>query len=124
MRSYKNIMVESLTNSKKYIFSSPFIIYTMELHEPYYEKHILVCVIDKSATGKNSCGPKDAEEIWKKLKSYVKENNLKAKIRVSKTYCLDLCSHGPIVTIYPENTVYKQVKLSDVEEIIKKHLIN
>ena len=94
----------------------------MEQHKPYYDKHILVCVMDKSHAGKDSCGPKNAEEIWKKLKYYVMENDLRDKIRVSKTYCLDLCSFGPVVTIYPENIVYKKVQLSDVEEIIKKHI--
>ena len=93
----------------------------MELHKPYYEKHIFVCVNSREVP-EESCGPKNSAEIHKRLKDYVKEHGLRDKIRVSKSYCMDLCSHGPVVSIYPENVVYKKVTLDDVNEIIKKHV--
>lgn len=93
----------------------------MELHAPYYKKHIIVCVNEKPLPDE-SCGTKGSFEIHKKLKEYVKDNKLNTIIRVSKSLCQDMCSFGPVVSIYPENIVYRKVTLDDVPEIIRKHV--
>lgn len=93
----------------------------MEQHKPFYQKQIFVCVNEKQLP-EDSCGTKGSAEIHKKLKDYVKEHGLKDRIRVSKSLCQDLCSFGPVVSIYPENIVYKRVKLEDIDEIIRRHI--
>lgn len=93
----------------------------MEQHKPYFKKQIFVCTKQKPGP-KESCHPKDSEEIHKKLKEYVKDKGLQDKIRISKSLCQNLCSHGPVVSIYPENIIYKKVTIDDVGEITKKHI--
>lgn len=90
----------------------------MQQITPKYDKQIFVCIMNKEH--KESCAPKDAVEIHRRLKAYVKENNI--PVRVSKSYCQGLCSQGPIVSIFPDNIYYKEVSLEDVNDIIKKHL--
>jgi len=89
---------------------------------PYYQKHIIVCLNVREDPSKDSCGTKNSEEIHKRLKDYVKEHGLGRKVRVSKSMCQDLCAHGPIVSVYPDNVVYSKVTLEDVDVIIKKHI--
>ena len=39
----------------------------------------------------------------------------------SRTGCLGLCGVGPNVSIYPDNIIYKSVKVEDVKEIVMEH---
>ena len=38
-----------------------------------------------------------------------------------RTGCLGLCGVGPNVSIYPDNIIYKSVKVEDVKEIVMEH---
>jgi (2Fe-2S) ferredoxin len=44
------------------------------------------------------------------------------KIRVNNAGCLDRCTEGPVVVIYPEAVWYTYVDREDVDEIISEHL--
>ena len=37
--------------------------------------------------------------------------------------CLDACSQGPAVVVYPEGVWYGHVKVEDVPEIVESHLV-
>ncbi len=78
--------------------------------------HISVC----AGTG---CSALDSHKIVEQLQYYVKEYNLEDKIEVSITGCFGFCAKGPIVKIFPDNTFYVHVKVSDAERIIKEHFI-
>ena len=58
-----------------------------------------------------------------KFKSLLKTHGLNVDIRAQKTGCLNVCSWGPALVVYPEGVWYKNVQLSDVEEIVNEHLI-
>ena len=45
------------------------------------------------------------------------------KVSVNQVGCFGFCSQGPFVKIFPEDTLYRLVKLEDVEEIVEKDLI-
>lgn len=45
------------------------------------------------------------------------------KIRINTAGCLDRCSEGPVLVIYPEGTWYTYVDNEDIDEIIGEHLI-
>ena len=45
------------------------------------------------------------------------------KVRVNKAGCLDRCSDGPVLVVYPAGIWYTLVDTEDVEEIIQSHLI-
>ena len=94
----------------------------MQEIKPYYQKHLIVCLNIREDPTKDSCGTKNSTAIHQRLKDYVKEKGLGKKVRVSKSMCQDLCAHGPIVSIYPDNIVYSRVTLEDVDKIIKKHI--
>ncbi len=78
--------------------------------------HVLVC----GGTGcTSSGGVKIIEEFEKRLA----ENNLEKEVKVIKTGCFGLCALGPVVVVYPEGAFYSMVKVEDVEEIVKEHLL-
>ena len=45
-------------------------------------------------------------------------------IRINSAGCLDRCSEGPVMVIYPEETWYTFVDEQDIDEIIEEHLVN
>ncbi len=51
------------------------------------------------------------------------ERGLSEKVTVNQVGCFGFCSQGPFVKIYPEDTLYRLVKLEDVEEIVDTDLI-
>jgi NADP-reducing hydrogenase subunit HndC len=57
------------------------------------------------------------------LVSSVAARDLAREIRVVETGCLGPCDLGPIIVVYPEGTVYTQVSVGDVEEIVAEHLV-
>ena len=48
----------------------------------------------------------------------------KIKIRVNLAGCMNRCSEGPVLVIYPEGTWYTFVDETDIDEIIQSHIIN
>lgn len=58
-------------------------------------------------------------------KARIKELDLNGagKIRINKSGCLDRCSEGPCVVVYPEGVWYTYVDVQDIDEIIDRHLI-
>ncbi len=96
----------------------------MESHTPY-EKLISVCVNFREEG--SCCAKRGSKEIVEALKDYVKKNGLKGRIRVARSGCLGLCEVGPNVAVVgpdsgPGGTWYKGVQMSDVSEIIEKHI--
>ncbi len=78
--------------------------------------HVLVC----GGTGCTSSGSiKLIDEFEKRLA----ENGLEKEVKVIKTGCFGLCALGPVVVVYPEGAFYSMVKVEDVEEIVKEHLL-
>jgi NADH:ubiquinone oxidoreductase subunit F (NADH-binding)/(2Fe-2S) ferredoxin/NAD-dependent dihydropyrimidine dehydrogenase PreA subunit len=60
------------------------------------------------------------EEFEKKIKFYDLENT----VSVFANSCFGLCDKGPVVIIYPDCTMYATLKVEDVDEICREHLIN
>ena len=44
-------------------------------------------------------------------------------VRINKAGCLDRCSMGPVLVIYPEAVWYTWVDREDLDEIIERHLV-
>ncbi len=81
--------------------------------------HIFVCSSSR-LTGeiKGFCAQKEGLEILENFVEEVQDRSLDADIMVTNTGCLGLCSMGPIVMIYPEQTWYGKVSPDDVEDIM------
>ena len=84
--------------------------------ERKYTKEVIVC-------GGTGCLSSGNDKILENLKRRIKELGLESEIRVIKTGCVGFCEKGPIVKIMPDNTFYTEVSPNDVEEIIKKDLM-
>jgi len=93
----------------------------MESRRPPYLKHLFVCTNQRDP-GAICCAHGDSEAIKEKLKSFVKANGLKGKVRISSSGCQDLCAQGPNVMVYPDYLWYHHVKLKDVDQIIQEQL--
>ena len=45
------------------------------------------------------------------------------KVRVNTCDCLGPCFDGPNLVVYPEGVWYTGVTLSDVDELVREHLV-
>ena len=80
------------------------------------KRHILVC-------GGTGCLSSRSEEIIERFEALIAEKHLEDKVTVNKVGCFGFCSQGPFVKIFPEDTLYRMVKVEDTEEIIEKDII-
>lgn len=81
------------------------------------KRHIVVC-------GGTGCLSSESKEILEELQKLIKEHNLEDKVEANIVGCFGFCSQGPFVKIYPEDTLYHAVKVSDVAKIFDEDIIN
>ncbi len=83
------------------------------------QRKILVCC----GTG---CLANNSYEIYKELKNKIKDldNSVSVETMVKATGCNGLCEKGPIVKIQPDDISYFNVKITDVEDIVNKTILN
>ena len=79
-------------------------------------RHIVLC-------GGTGCLSAHSTEIMERFKALLKEKGIENKATVNQVGCFGFCSQGPFVKIYPEDTLYKMVKIEDVDEIVEKDII-
>ena len=80
------------------------------------KRAILLC----GGTGCISSNSMDIKAAFEKL---VADNHMEDKVSVNIVGCFGFCSQGPFVKIFPEDTLYRLVKIEDVEEIFSKDII-
>ena len=76
------------------------------------KRHILIC-------GGTGCLSTNAGEIKAEFEKLIVEKGLQDKIDINQVGCFGMCSQGPFIKIYPEETLYRMLKVSDVEEILE-----
>ena len=97
---------------------------TYEIKMPKFTHHIFVCENFRDPSDpRGCCAAKGSEAIRKRFKEEIKSRGLKGQVRANKAGCLDQCSLGPTVVIYPEGVWYGHVNENDVAEIIESHVI-
>ena len=90
---------------------------------PKFTHHIFICENHRDDDDpRGSCGAKGSEKIREKFKDEIKSRGLKGIVRANKAGCLDQCSKGPAVVIYPEGIWCGGVQLDDVGDIIDQHI--
>ena len=90
------------------------------------DRRLFVCVKQKSGVG---------EDVAKALKKELKTQGLKNQVldgekwrtQVQTCNCLDLCRHckkgpGAALIVYPEGTVYGDVRPADAAELVAQHV--
>ncbi len=73
--------------------------------------------------GGTGCLSSNSKEIREKFAQVIHEKGLDDRVTVNQVGCFGFCSQGPFVKIFPEDTLYRMVKMEDVEEIVEKDLI-
>ncbi len=73
--------------------------------------------------GGTGCLSSNSAAILEKIKALIAEKGLSDKVSVNQVGCFGFCSQGPFVKIFPEDTLYRLVKIEDVEEIIETDII-
>src|SRR4026209_2081125 len=86
-----------------------------------YVRQIHVCINNRNGESP-SCGYSGSEEIVEELRKVTKERNLKGKIRVVRSGCLDVCAFGPNMMIWPEGLWYMKVSKADVPQIVEQYM--
>jgi (2Fe-2S) ferredoxin len=86
-----------------------------------YKRQIYVCINNRHGES-ISCGYSGGEEMAEELKKVAKEMNLKGKLRVARSGCLDLCAFGPNMMIWPEGLWFMKVTKEDLPKIIDTYM--
>ncbi len=90
-----------------------------------FQHHIFICTNRRASDdSRGSCAGRDSEKVLIAFKQGLVKHKLSGKVRSNSSGCLDNCSRGPSVVIYPDGVWYGAVKPEDVEEIIVEHLLN
>ncbi len=84
-----------------------------------YDRHVFVCT-----SGETCPTQGDVEKYVKTLREGVRQAGKQTEVRVNKAGCFSQCGHGPMVVVYPENVWYAGVKESDLDEILKSHIVD
>jgi len=86
--------------------------------------HVFVCENRRpDGDERGSCAARGGEAVRQAFKDELKRRGLKGEVRANAAGCLDACSDGPAVVIYPEGVWYGHVRVEDVPEIVEKHVI-
>ena len=80
------------------------------------KRHIVLC-------GGTGCLSSHSKEIMEKFEEVLKKHGAEDMATVNIVGCFGFCSQGPFVKIYPEDTLYRLVKIEDVEEIVKNDIL-
>jgi (2Fe-2S) ferredoxin len=88
-----------------------------------YDYHILICTNKRSHLDRISCGAQESRRIFVKFNMEIDKHALFKNVKINTTNCMDMCTEGPNVVVYPGPIHYSGVTESDVLEIVEKHLI-
>lgn len=91
----------------------------------YFEHHVFIC-LNQRDNGRDCCMQRGAQAGFEHMKTRVKalQRNGKGQVRINRAGCLDRCSAGPVMVIYPEAVWYTFHNTADIDEIIDQHLLN
>jgi len=89
---------------------------TAKLEGTNGKRAILLC-------GGTGCLSSNSLDIKGKFDELVAANHMEDKVTVNTVGCFGFCSQGPFVKILPEDTLYRLVKVEDVEEIFNTDIL-
>src|SRR5512147_57033 len=87
-------------------------------------RHLFVCTNERGPDDpRGSCTARGSAEVAAALKEKAHACGLKRIVRVNKAGCLDQCAKGVTIVVYPEAVWYGGVQVSDVDELVERHLL-
>ena len=89
----------------------------------YYRYHVFFCTNQRPA-GEACCQNHHSLAMRDYLKKRTKELGIIGRegVRANTAGCMDRCSNGPVVVVYPEGIWYTWQTQADIDEIIEQHL--
>lgn len=93
------------------------------MSESYYRYHVFFCINQREG-GQPCCADKGAVALRDYAKARIKALKLdgRGQVRINQAGCMDRCSQGPTIVVYPEGVWYRYAGQSDIDEIIEEHL--
>jgi len=89
-----------------------------------FHKHILVCTHERApGNSRGCCKHSLSEDVLLAFKQQIIEMGLQRKVRANQSGCLDQCSKGPVVVVYPDAVWYGGVRPEHVSEIMRQHIL-
>ncbi len=89
-----------------------------QITAPLPEKHIFICVNTREGE-RDYCSKVGGHDVFKKVKEFVLARGLAGRIWVTKTGCQGFCNPvGTTITVYPEQKIFKEVKLEEVDKLL------
>lgn len=91
----------------------------------YYKYHVFICTNQRECN-EVCCENAGSSRLRGYAKAKIKEMGLSGPggVRINTAGCLDRCSEGPVMVVYPEETWYTFIDEQDIDEIISEHLVN
>jgi (2Fe-2S) ferredoxin len=89
-----------------------------------FQRHVFVCENRRpDGDPRGCCAGRGGEAIRAALKEELRKRGLHKTVRANGAGCLDACSEGAAMVVYPEAVWYGHVTVEDVEEIVERHLV-
>ncbi len=90
----------------------------------YYRYHVFFCT-NLRDPGVQCCAQAGAMAMRDYLKGRTKALGLARRggVRINLAGCMNRCSEGPVMVVYPEGTWYTYSSQEDLDEILSEHLI-
>ena len=79
------------------------------------KRYIMLC-------GGTGCMAAGTMDIKGKFEELIQTYGLQDEVEIRVVGCFGLCSQGPFVRIFPEDVLYRLVKLEDIQEIVFRDL--
>lgn len=73
--------------------------------------------------GGTGCLANGSDELIEEIEKQIAEHHLEKTVSVNHVGCFGFCSQGPFVKIYPEETLYRLVKKSDIKDIFEQDIL-
>jgi len=90
-----------------------------------YRYHLFICTHRRTLDDpRGCCAAKGSESLHNLFKEEVAKRGLKGEVRANTAGCLNACTMGPSVVVYPEGVWYTVKTPEDAIEIIERHLTN
>ncbi len=87
------------------------------------ERQIFLCALSEK---QKCCSQEEGKAAWNYLKKRLKELKLVGRdgsVQRTKADCLQICAHGPIAVVWPDNVWYHSCNEEVLEAIIQRHLV-
>ena len=70
-----------------------------------------------------SCISNNSLKVKEAMLAEIERLGLNKEIKVIETGCMGPCQLGPVILVYPDETLYKKVQVEDVREIVEQHFL-